>query len=72
MKAIVSRARTDGSIPEVGTGDRMVVSGLKTEQGVIRRARAYARGKAFRVEFFTDARFYSDPYKTVFCPQGQF
>lgn len=72
MKAIISRARLDGSIPEVGTNDRMLVSDLKTEQGVIRRARVYARGKAFRVEFFMDARFYSDPYKTVFCPQGRF
>lgn len=68
MKAIISRARADGSIPEVGTSDRMLVSDLTTERGVLRRAMRYANGKRFRVEFFTDHNFYGNPYKTLFLP----
>lgn len=68
MKAIISRAREDGSIPEVGMSNRMLVSDLLTERGVIRRAKQYANGKAFRVEFFTDQNFYGNPYKTLFLP----
>lgn len=65
MKAIVSRAKPDGTIPEVGMSDRMLVSDLTTERGVIRRAKQYAKGKRVRIEFFTDHNFYGDPYKTL-------
>jgi len=64
MKAIVSRA-VNGAFPEVGTSDRMIVSNLKTHHGVMRRARRYAQGKPFRVEFFTDEGFYGEPYRVI-------
>lgn len=68
MKAIVSRQTSYGTIPEVGMSDRMLISDLTTERGVIRRAKQYAQGKPFRIEFFHSDRFYSDPYKTLFLP----
>ena len=68
MKAIISRAVND-SFPEVGTTNRMIVSGLKTQAGVMRRAKQYAQGKAFRVEFFTDDNFYGEPYRVIVVPQ---
>jgi hypothetical protein len=46
MKAIISKARADGTIPEVGMSDRMLVSDLLTERGVLRRAKRFAQGKA--------------------------
>jgi hypothetical protein len=64
MKAIVSRT-VNGTFPEVGTSDRMLVSDLKTEQGVIKRARHYAQGKTFRVEFFHSDNLYGQPYRVI-------
>lgn len=64
MKAIVSRA-TNGVFPEVGTDNRILVSGLKTHHGVTRRARRYAQGKSFRIEFFASEHLYGKPYRVI-------
>ena len=59
MIAIVSRQRSDGSFPDVGTNNRTLWQDLYTISGVIRRARRYAQGKSFRIEFFHDEKFYT-------------
>jgi len=63
MKVIVSREASNGLIPQVGTLDRTVVSHYKTENGVRRFAKQYAKGKRFRIEFFHDDSFYGEPYR---------
>lgn len=62
--AIVSRDNGKGKIPEVGMNDRMVVSDLETEKGIFNRAREFADGKQFRVEFYSHSHA-TKPYRVV-------
>ena len=62
MKAIISRQSANGLIPNVGTSDRIVVSHYKTKDGVRRFAKKYAAGRAYRIEFFLDEKFYCEPF----------
>jgi hypothetical protein len=64
MKVIVSRA-INGKFAEVGTSDRMLISDLKTERGVIRRARQFAQGKSFRLEYFYSEHLYGNPFRVT-------
>jgi hypothetical protein len=66
MKIIISRQLTNGSWPTVGTSDRVLFSGVVTESAAIDRATKYAQGRAFRIEFFHDERFYNElPFRTI-------
>lgn len=59
MKAIITRANDNGTFSQVGTSNRTVAT-LKTATGIRNRAAAYANGKAYIIEFFTEESFYRD------------
>jgi hypothetical protein len=73
MKAIISRASINGHFPNVGTTDRTVVSHNKTKQGIRRYARMYAKGMAYRIEFFHAEKFYCEPFAVEqgIAPSGE-
>lgn len=64
MYAIVTKMNDDGTFDNVGMNNRAPVSHLTTENGIMRWAREYARGKTFRVEFYY-TRYSLQPFKTV-------
>jgi len=66
MKIIISCQLPNGSWPTVGTSDRVLFSGIVTESAAIDRATKYAQGRAYRIDFFHDERFYNEePFRTV-------
>lgn len=68
MRAIVSFTQPfNGEIARVGTNHQTLYSDLTTERGVLNRARKDVRAKAgtFRIEFYTDARPYGEPFKVL-------
>jgi hypothetical protein len=62
MKAIISR-EVDGKFPEVGTNDRMTTR-AKQLKTIVKRARAFSRGRRCKVECFNDMEFYKKPFYT--------
>ncbi len=52
MYAIVTKMNPDGTFDGVGMNNRAPVSHLKTEKGIMKWARDYARGLTFRVDFY--------------------
>lgn len=65
MRAILTRAREDGTFPEVGTTGRTVTrtGQYKTEAGIRRLARGFGNGLPVRVEFFHGDSIYGEAYK---------
>jgi hypothetical protein len=63
IKAIVTAARPDGTFDEVGMNNRTVVGPYRRDFYIWRAARAYGRGRPFRIEFFRGDRIYGNPYK---------
>ena len=72
MKVIVTRANEDGSFDEVGMNNRMVVSDLKTENGIKNRAAKFAQGKKHRLEFFYTNFYQEDADKTIIIPANAY
>ena len=65
--AIVSVSTDYGATyPDVGMNNQLVISHLSSVQGVIKRAREYARDKFFRIQFHSPGSgIYREPYKTL-------
>ena len=64
MKAIISRMVGD-KFPEVGMNDRFLTSSYKSQLKVIQVAKEWAKGKPYRIEFFTDSGIYGEPFKVI-------
>ena len=64
LYAIVSRDDGTGMIPDVGMNDRAPVSHLTTEKGILKWAREFARGRQFRVEFYSHMHA-TKPYRVL-------
>ena len=62
MKAIITRARPDGSFDEVGMSNRMISRGSNRRLRQV--ARAFASGSSVRIEFFQGDNIYGKPFKT--------
>lgn len=58
-KVIVTRINEQGTYDEVGMRNRTVITGLTSVPGILHRARTFANGKSFRVEWYTESTFYS-------------
>lgn len=65
MRQIISRARSDGTFPEVGTNDRAVTS-YRTQRNARRWAKEYARGQACRIEYFSNEHLYGEPFRVEY------
>lgn len=71
MKAFVTRLMNpDHGIDDfkniVGTSDQMVVSNLKTEKDIWRRAASFANGRPYQIEIYYDNdKVYGIPNKTI-------
>jgi hypothetical protein len=66
MKILISRTNERGTFDTVGTSNRWLFSDITSERGAISRAIQYAGGKAYRIEFFHDERFYNEePFRTI-------
>lgn len=66
MRAIISRAKPDGSFHEVGTSDRTISKEYKTLKGLLKFATAYGHGKPTRVEVLDPINMYRPTIKTIF------
>lgn len=60
MKVILTRQNNDGTYDQVGMDNIMLISDLKADWAIDRRARAFGRGRKVRLEYFTDYNFYAD------------
>jgi hypothetical protein len=67
MKILISRSNERGTFDSVGTSNRWLFSDITSERGAISRAIQFAGGKAYRIEFFHDERFYGQekPFRTI-------
>ena len=66
MKVIATKQNADGSYDEVGMNNRALISHLTLERNVLKWAREYSRNRPHRIEFFTDAGFYGNPFKVLY------
>jgi hypothetical protein len=72
MVAIITRANSYGEFDAVGTTNRIIVRGLRTYRGVHARARLFASGGAYKIEFYHDGRFYGDPFSVQYSHKQEF
>ncbi len=63
MKAIITKQNLDGSFDQVGMNSRVLVSHLKTEKGIRKWAKEYAKGKTHQIELWNSDNIYRDPDK---------
>jgi hypothetical protein len=64
MQVVISRQRSDGSWPHVGTDDRILLN-VRSERGAIAAAIDYATGRSYRIEFYDAAHPYGEPWKVL-------
>lgn len=65
MQILISRQREDGSFSTCGGTDRTVMLHIPSESCAIRQAIAYAGGRGFRLELYSDAQPYGEPFKVI-------
>lgn len=68
MKVIATRQNDAGTFDKVGMNNRWLITDLKTERGVVNRIKrtGWAKGRAIRLEFFSDDEFYKEPKRVAF------
>lgn len=64
MRAIITKQNSAGGFDTVGMNNRVLISHLKTERGVLKWAAGYAGGKPHKIEFYAE-NIYGAPFKTI-------
>lgn len=68
MKAIITRARLDGSFDEVGMNNRTIIEG-KSRKDLQKKAVKYGNGSPVRVEFYYE-NVYTKPLFVVYLEKA--
>lgn len=66
MQALITRADERGEFDEIGMRNRFIILHAGTGKRVVRRAREYAGGRAFRIEWYSELRPYGNPLRIEF------
>ena len=66
MICILSKQNENGTYPNVGMDNRFLVRDLKTIRGVINRGVKAWKDSRFKIEVYSDDKFYSEKPQQVF------